>query len=46
MTHAKSFKITNPECDRILKAMEPKILLTLDESGKPKPPIYFGGGID
>lgn len=38
--------ITEKDRSRIVKAMKPKIMLTLGESGKLKPTIYHYGGID
>ncbi|WP_373758273.1 hypothetical protein [Jeotgalibaca porci] len=38
--------ITKNDCGLIVKAMEPKIMLTLGESGKPEPIIYHYSGTD
>ena len=38
--------ITEKDRSRIVKAMKPKIMLTLGESGKLEPTIYHEGGID
>ena len=38
--------ISENDRGRIVKAMKPKIMLTLGESGKLEPTIYHEGGID
>ena len=46
LANAPDVPITKNDSDLVVKAMKPKIMLTLGESGKLEPTIYHEGGID
>ena len=46
LVNVRDVPISENDRDLIVKAMKPKIMLTLGESGKLEPTVYHEGGID